>query len=274
MAEQQELAPKGAAKKPKEPAWGEGQILHALRERYAAPAFAFFPHVRNQTGYGRVTRTADAIAMSLFPSRGLHISGIEIKSSRGDFLRELAEPDKAEEIARHCDYWILAIGDRDIVRTGELPATWGLLAPSAGRLKMLAEPKLLGARGDSVPRPFLAAILRRAMADSPGENVIKAAVELAVAAARAEERETARKLQSRDATNAQRDAHDLRQMVADFEKASGISIQRTWEAGRIGEAVRTLVKCADTDHLAAQLEGGARTLAAAAAEIRKLPGDR
>lgn len=271
MAEQQELAPKGAKPK-KEPAWGEGKILAALRERYAAPAFALFPHVRNRTGYGNVTRTADAIVMSLFPSRGLHISGIEIKSSRGDFLRELAEPDKAEEIARHCDYWILAIGDRDIVRTGELPATWGLLAPAAGKLKMVAEPKPLGERGD-VPRPFLAALLRRAMEDSPGEEAIRGAV----AAARDEWQKASAERKTRESTYelqvAQQHLADLRRRVVEFEAASGIDVSAGWHV-KIGEAARALVHCPDTDHLAAGLEAGARTLASAAAEIRKLRAER
>ena len=271
MSEQQELAPKGAQKpKAKEPSWGEGRILAALRERFAPPAFAFFPHVRNQTGYSRTVRTADAIAMSLYPSRGLHITGVEIKSSRGDWLRELADPSKAEEIAQHTDFWVLAVGDRDIVQPGELPPNWGLLAPAGKVLKMFTEPKLLGERDDRISRTFLAAILRRAMEDSPAEAAINAAVQAAVEETREREQEGAALRQRRDETNAQRDARDLRQMIADFEKASGISIQRTWQAGEIGNAVRALTGCPRTDHLARQIEENAAMLAAAAAEVRKL----
>lgn len=271
MSEQQELVPKGAKKpKPKEPAWGEGRILAALRERFAAPAYAFFPHVRNQTGYSRTVRTADAIAMSLYPSRGLHITGVEIKSSRGDWLRELADPSKAEEIAQHVDFWCLAVGDRDIVQPGELPTNWGLLAPAGKALKMFTEPKLLGERDDRISRTFLAAILRRAMEESPAESAINAAVQVAVNEARAQEREGAVLRQKRDETNAARDARDLRQLIDDFEKASGISIQRTWQAGEIGNAVRALQGCPKMDHLARELEAGSQKLAAAAAEVRRL----
>jgi hypothetical protein len=275
VSEQQELAPKGEKKpKAKEPSWGEGRILAALRERFAAPAFAFFPHVRNQTGYARTVRTADAVAMSLFPSRGLHITGVEIKSSRGDWRRELDDPSKAEEIAQHTDFWVLAVGDRDIVQPGELPPNWGLLAPAGKGLKMFVEPKLLGERDARISRTFLAAILRRAMEDSPTEAAINAAVQIAVDEARAQEREGAALRAKRDETNHQRDARDLRQMIADFEKASGISISRTWEAGRIGDAVRALQRNPHTDHLANQLDEGARALTRAAEEVRKasIPG--
>jgi hypothetical protein len=270
MAEQQELAPKGAAKK-KEPSWGEPRILEALRERYAAPAFAYFPHVRNQTGYGRVTRTADAIAMSLFPSRGLHLTGVEVKSDRGDWVRELKDPSKAEEIAAHCDFWVLAVGDREIVRTGELPTGWGMLAPSSGKLKLFVEPKLLGERDDRISRRFLAAILRRAMEDSPAEHLVKAAVE----AAREQWHKAKAERDTRESTyelsHARSEVADLRRRITEFEAASGIDIGHGYSMGRIGEAVRALANSERTDRLADQLEASARTLADAAAEVRKIP---
>lgn len=271
MSEQQELAPKGTKKpKPKEPSWGEGRILAALRERFASPAFAFFPHVRNQTGYARAVRTADAIAMSLYPSRGLHITGVEVKSSRGDWLSELRDPSKAEEIAQHTDFWVLAVGDRDIVQAGELPPNWGLLAPAGKALKMFIEPKLLGERDGRISRTFLAAILRRAMEDSPSENAIKVAVETALSEANRRRDELAERHQSSEIAAAKRELGYLQEKVKAFEDASGISIMRGWQSGSIGEAARAIQNCPRTDQLASQLEEGAREMARAAAEVRKL----
>jgi hypothetical protein len=56
------------------------------------------------------------------------LSGFEIKSYRGDWLRELKNPAKAEGIASCCNYWWIVAGNLEIVQTGELPEPWGLLA--------------------------------------------------------------------------------------------------------------------------------------------------
>lgn len=111
------------------------EIESALRAKYAAPEYALIFEVRNGTGFARRTaRYADAIAMNLYPSRGLEIIGFEIKASRADWLRELKNPDKAEEIGKFCDRWYVVIGDKDIVKPGELPACWGLIVPRGNGL--------------------------------------------------------------------------------------------------------------------------------------------
>lgn len=136
-------------------------VRAALRKRYAAPAWALLEEVRNKTGYGGgPERYADALAMSLWPSRGLELHGFEIKASRGDWLRERDDPEKAEAISAYCDRWWLVVQSDGIVLDGELPPTWGLLVL---RGKVLAtvteaakrEPKAIG-------RAFLASLLRRA----------------------------------------------------------------------------------------------------------------
>src|SRR5258708_35669696 len=118
-------------------------ILDALMKRYSAPAYAFLPEMRAGTGYSR-TRSADGIAMSLYPSRGLDVSGFEIKVSRSDWMRELKDPDKAEEICKSCDYWwvvapaMSSTGPRatPIVRLEDLPPTWGLMLLDGDKLKV------------------------------------------------------------------------------------------------------------------------------------------
>jgi len=215
-------------------------MLAALRERYQPPAWAFLSHVRNQTGYGRTTRTADGMAMSLYPSRGLELHGIEIKVERSDFLRELKDPEKAAEILRFCNRWWLAVSDPAIVQPGELPPTWGLLVPKGKGFAVKVDAPPL--TPEPISRAFLASIFRNVVDISTrisGEEIA------ALAAKRVETNKE--ELEMRHASslryergvaeNAKREAAHLRETIAKFEAASGVAIQ-SWDAEKIGEAVR------------------------------------
>jgi hypothetical protein len=129
-----------------------------LRKRYDPAAWALFEEVRNAAAHKSV-RTADAVAMSLWPSRGLHIHGFEIKSSRKDWLNELKSPEKAEPIMRYCDFWWL-VAPRDVAVDSEIPKTWGWMVPHGNTLKIVKDaPKL-------EPQPldcsFVAVLLKNA----------------------------------------------------------------------------------------------------------------
>lgn len=142
----------------------EKQVLDLLRARYPSPGWAFFEKVGDGTG-GNQRRSSDGLAMSLWPSRGLVLEGFEVKVSRSDLARELADPSKAEAVAQYCDHWWIVVGDRSIV-TKDLPHTWGLLAPVSNRGHV--ELQVVKPAVDMTPKPidrvFLAAILRRAAA--------------------------------------------------------------------------------------------------------------
>ena len=117
-------------------------IITLLRQRFAAPAFAFLTGVANGTGGVRV-RTADAIAMSVWPSRGLRLHGFEVKVSRSDWKRELENPAKAESVCTFCDHWWIAAPD-GVVERSELPPTWGLLEADKKKLKTTVQaPELI-----------------------------------------------------------------------------------------------------------------------------------
>ena len=137
----------------------ESAVVGALRQRFPAPAWAMFTGVANATGH-RANRWADAVAMSVWPSRGLEVFGFEIKVSRGDFLREIKKPEKAEEVASYCDKWWIAVGDKKIAAPEELPENWGLLVPHGATMKIVKEARKLTAK--KLDRSFVAAILRRA----------------------------------------------------------------------------------------------------------------
>ena len=64
------------------------ELQAALVKRHPPEAWALCFEVGDATGGGH-TRWADAVAMSLWPSRGLHLHGFEIKASRSDWVKEL-----------------------------------------------------------------------------------------------------------------------------------------------------------------------------------------
>lgn len=169
-------------------------MLILLRKRYTekagnGDAWAFIPHVRDAAGHNS-SRTADAIAMALWPSRGLVLHGFEIKTSRSDWLRELKNPAKAEVFATLVDYWWLAVADANVVAAGELPEGWGLLVAKGGRLVCLqdAAPLHPGVRvpgakplPESFGRSFLAALLRGAVNNHLAPEEVQAKIDYALA---------------------------------------------------------------------------------------------
>lgn len=209
----------------------EFSVEGALRHRFRQPEWAILFEVRNRTGYGAVTRTADAIAMSLYPSRGLEIVGIEIKKSRGDWLAELRQPDKSAEIQQYCDRWFVAVSSDHIVGPGELPKTWGLLTPRGSRLIVKVEAPRL--KSKPINRAFLASLMRNAHVNNASGAEIQHAVEIEREKLRIEHKSDREAERSR--VNRQFD--ELNRAVIEFEKASGVSIRHAWDMPKIGEAV-------------------------------------
>lgn len=140
------------------------EIMAALRAAYALPTWACAAEVSPSTGAGSYRR-ADFVAVNCYPSQGLEIHGVEVKISRGDWLRELKQPGKVEEgVYRFCDRWWVATAP-DIVRPDELPPTWGLMELHGTRLKTVVKaPKLTPCPPDA---GFLASMLRNS--NKPGE---------------------------------------------------------------------------------------------------------
>lgn len=205
-----------------------GSVRQALAKRFQAPEWALFFEVSQGTGsYGG--RYADAVAMNLFPSRGLRVEGVEIKASRGDWLRELRDPTKSAPVQRYCDHWWIATTP-GIVVDGELPPTWGLLELTGGCMRQKVKAPKLDA--EPLGRDFLAAMVRRA-AD-------KASRELADAVKKATEDERA-SIEARVAERVKFSTsrhRELETVVAEFEKASGLSISG-WNGGKeVGDAVK------------------------------------
>lgn len=216
-----------------------------LRERYPENAWALFAEVGNATGT-YYTGCADAVAMSLWPSRGLAIHGFEIKVSRADLLRELKSPEKSAPIQKYCDHWWLVLAAADLIAPGELPPTWGVLAVRGGRLQQVTEAPKLDA--SPIDRKFLASLFRRVQKVSVPraqyselESTIEdRATKLALERADEHARDANAKLAG-ELTSAKSDLSRLQTALERFEKQSGLKIE-DWRAGDMGEAVALLLE--------------------------------
>lgn len=112
-------------------------LLAMLRRHYLpeskAPGGLFIPEI----GSPDDRRRADLlwIPTTIAEGRGRRIIGHELKVSRADLLRELAEPAKADPWARYCSAWWLVVGDPALLegRDVHVPEPWGVMAPPSGR---------------------------------------------------------------------------------------------------------------------------------------------
>jgi hypothetical protein len=147
-------------------------IRAALKRHYPHPEYGIVFEVAAATGW-RANRHIDAMAMSLWPSRGLDLHGIEIKVDRGDWRREKKNPAKAEELAQFCDYFWVAAPDC-VVPIAELPAAWGLLELRGTRI-VITRPATKTPSIDG-GRALLAAVFRAA-ARPVGEDELRQLVE-------------------------------------------------------------------------------------------------
>lgn len=125
----------------------ERAMLDLLHQRYSQVNMGTTPRylIAEQPNYRQRSR-ADAIVLdrnwtydydtptTVRRPRYQAVHGYEVKCSRGDWLRELADTSKANTWSRFCHYWWVVASDKDIVMAGELPEHWGLLVPRGRHL--------------------------------------------------------------------------------------------------------------------------------------------
>jgi hypothetical protein len=148
----------------------ESEMVAMLRARHgktgqgAARRWVIADHVEDRCGADHwAARICDFLAIDCWGNVGPverrnPVHGFEIKSSRADWLTELRDPAKAEAFKRYCDHWWLVVSDRRIVRDGELPDGWGLLAVAGTVLRCVKPAPLLPA--ELWPRPLVASFAR------------------------------------------------------------------------------------------------------------------
>lgn len=210
-------------------------IANAIERRFPPESHGVIYEVGNGTGMN-CNRHADALVMSYWPSRGLTLDGFEFKASRSDWIKERDNPAKADAFARYCDRWWLAVTDESIVHAGELPETWGMMSlDGRGMLRVVKEaPKLEPVAMD---RSMLAAIFRRVAEPVANTNSGEMRREFDRGYEAGQESKESSLKQVQD------ELSDLRQAIAKFEHASGVSLN-TWRYGlgsdqeKIGHAVK------------------------------------
>ncbi len=187
--------------------------------------YCFLEHVRNAASFD-ATRTFDAVAIALWPSRGLTIDGFEVKVSRSDWQRELAQPEKAEDACRLVDRFSI-VAPRGVVLDGELPATWGLLEVVGKRLVTAktapALRPLVPARLSTIGRDFLVGILRSIPAAVPRLNA-----EGELKKAEHKGREQAHETDRARVEDSERRAREAEKALADFAQILGVNLRGRW----------------------------------------------
>lgn len=223
----------------------DAQLLtNLIKARYPAPAYVFLPQVANGTGRFK-SRTADALVMGVWPSRGLELIGFEVKVYRSDWLSELRRPEKAHAVAQFCDKWFIVAPSTTVVKLEELPPAWGLLVmKSTGRSLAVARQPKDKEEVAPLTRSFLAALLRNALAEIIPRGEINDQLN-----AQWQSGFDAGKAQANQQQQfASRNAESLAASVKKFEEVSGIRID-SYNGQNIGEAVRRVRQYSQADHV-------------------------
>ncbi len=209
-------------------------VFSLLRKRYPSNEYALMEEVRDKAGF-YASRSADYIAVNLWPSRGLAVNGIELKSFRNDWLSELKKPEKAENIFQYCDYFYLLTSDDTIAKIEEIPDAWGWLSIKGQKIYVKKEaPKL---QPLAFTRHFVCAMLKRAVdkTDFVHHDDIHDKLEKA--------KEQAKINKEWELTRAIKERDELTKIINDFRLYSGIDLQTSrYEYSnttkKIGEAVK------------------------------------
>jgi hypothetical protein len=211
--------------------------LDILLKAFPPAQYALMPEVRDAAGHN-ASRSADFLIMGLWPSRGLEMIGIERKSFRGDWIKELKTPAKAENIYQYCDRWYLLTDNENVAKIEEIPSLWGWMhIDEKGKLKTIKEAPLL--KPAVISRSFLACLLKRA-ADKKGWVTEISIAEMVKAA----EEKGAIERNSYH-TRAMEDYKALVKDVKEFEEITGINlINDRWsriDGKKLGEAVKFIL---------------------------------
>lgn len=181
-------------------------------------------------------RRADAIAVSLYRSQAWAIHGFEVKASRGDWLKELQNPKKADDLHGFVDAWWV-VTPKGLIKKNELPQGWGHLEQSGRGLSIKTRPKLPEVY-EGIDRELFARFILKMVAAHREECDRLESKQAGKFYDRIDEEVEARiDQEQKRLTN---EVESLRSTIAKFEETSGVKINQ-WNSGRIGEAVRIVL---------------------------------
>lgn len=138
-------------------------LRDALRNHFLAPGETlpggvFLTEV--EAPIDGAVRRADAVYLGFTRTPGWCIDVCEIKVSRADLQREIAQPTKTDAWYPHCTrFWIVAPGS-DVAPPESLPEGWGLMVPGkrGRRFRVLREPAV---REPVVTLPLLITLAKK-----------------------------------------------------------------------------------------------------------------
>ena len=205
----------GAAARMSKPAPVAAQMIRdQLKSRYSGDEWFLRFEVPNAAGFGG-TGYGDAIAMNMWPSRGLVVHGFEIKVNRRDWLAELRNPEKSEKFFLHVDMWWL-VAPKHIVHEGELPDKWGFIAATPKSLRMVKQAPRIEHDDRKLDRHFVAAMIRH---PEQGSSAYSEALADAVRAAEAQKDI----VHKQDTAQLRKSLEELQAWQSDFEATLGMT---------------------------------------------------
>lgn len=193
------------------------QLHEAVRGAY--PHHIHLTEVRDATGFDAI-RSADAMAIGMYSSRGREVRGFEMKVSRTDWLKELKQPDKAESLARFCNAWALIAPTENIVHAGELPKPWGFGVPHRRRSNAALKLHWIVTPPELQPAPYDLVFLTALLAAARKQPVTEA--EAAISAAYKRGQESAAMILKNERQAKER----AEKTIDEFGKKLGVHISR------------------------------------------------
>lgn len=140
-------------------------------------SYVVIEEVAPGTGYSSVQRYADVLVLAVWPSLGLTLDGYEIKASRADLKKELADLSKHMGVARYCNRWTLLAWDESVLVDG-IPDDWGIAITVDGEhgreLKQIR--KAPNREPQEWPRAFVCSLVRNAYQQGPRAAFLARAV--------------------------------------------------------------------------------------------------
>ncbi len=223
------------------PHYREQDLFSLIQKRYSGDAYAVLSGVRNQTGFSKSqVRTADAIVLSLWPSRGLWAAGYEIKSRKSDLENELLNPQKAEEISKYMDNWWLVLGgDWTKEVKYPIPENWGVLCPDKSGKRLVVIKEAAPLKPAAWDRSFVCAIVRQVDRQLSSESQMKPIIEKACAETRKEVLKNEREYILRSAPRCTIEYEKLKEALEEFKRISGVEIH-SWSGPNVGKAVKII----------------------------------
>lgn len=209
-------------------------LFGMVKGAYPQPAWTVLSELRDGTGFSTAGQSCDAMAFGTWPSRGLRIVGFEFKSYRGDWLRELKMPAKAEKFCGYCDEWWLVTGSDNVAKLEEIPPSWGWAIGTQKGLKRVKQPE--PRQPVAIERIFFMSIIRNistayvpaSKVNELSDNKIKEAI--------ARDRE----MNKFEIERLNTEVSEIKKRIADFQDASGIEIDRWTDGKEVGRIVRVV----------------------------------